>query len=152
MHGGANVILFGLCVEIITVTIALHFLAKAKKEELGGGFKWAGRILVILGFLAIACTLSRGAMQMMHRGDGSCQQGQCCPMMHDGCMHDGGSCMHDGKCCDMHDGKCDMHDGMMKDGKECKMDSASGKKCHMCKDREMGKDGMHKDSAKSDKK
>jgi len=148
MHGGANVILFGLCVEIITVTIALHFLAKAKKDELGGGFKWAGRILVILGFLAIACTLSRGAMQMMHRGD-SCEQGQCCPIM----MH-GGCCMHDGNCCSMQNGKCGMGDGKcsdMKDGKSCKMDSANGKKCHMCKDKDMGKDGMHKDSMKSDK-
>jgi len=140
-----NHLLIGLCVEIITVIVVLHFLAKAKKDELGGGFKWAGRILLILGFLVIGCTLSRGLMGMMHRGE-CCQQEQSCPMM----MH-GGCCMHDGGCCNMQSGKCGMADGKcsdMKDSKSCKMDSANGKKCPMCKDHDMGKDKMHNDTTK----
>jgi|GEM_PF-5167323 len=155
MHGGANVILCGLCIEIITVVIVLFFLARVKKDELGRGFKWAGGILLFLGFLAIACTLTRGigGMMMMHHGD--CHGQECpmmdrghCGMMHEGMMHDGcgsGCCGHDGGSCCAHDGKC----GDMQDGKGCKMDSASGKKCPMCKDKDMGKDKMHNDTVKS---
>jgi len=139
--------LVGLCVEIITVIVVLYFLAKVKKEELGKGFKWAGRILLILGFVAIAATICGGIMGMMHCG--RCGQQNECPMMDRGhCgMHDGNCAMHDGNCA-MHDGNCCMHEGMMKDGKNCKMDSASGKKCPMCKDHDMGKDKMHNDSVK----
>ena len=133
MNGGPMFIL--ICIEIVAITVVLHFLAKV---GLSKGLKWAGNMLLIVGFLILACTVTRGIIGMVHHDkDG---MGQCCPMggrhWHDGCM------MHDG-CCG-HDG-CRM-DGDMKDGK-CKMDSAKGGKCCMDKDGK-GMEKEHKDSTK----
>ena len=137
MNGGHFYVL--ICLEIISITVVLHFLAKA---DLKKGLKWAGNILLIVGFLIMACTVTRGLMTMMHHDKDGMEQS--CPMM-------GGRHMHGG--CMMHDGCCQMHDGMMKDGKCCSDSMKKDGKCPMDKDGKghmegKGMEKEHKDSMK----
>lgn len=127
---GINPVLFFICIEIVAITIVLYYLAKAVKEGRGRGFKWAGYILLVVGFLVLGCSLSGGLMRMMHHGDGERY----------GWYHHGGCpMMGRGHCCD-DDDKCDMKgsdkncckDGMMKEGEECcKGGKMIGGKCVM---------------------
>ena len=133
MHAMVNVLLIGLCLEIITVVVVLHFLAKVKTQNLGNGMKWLGNILLILGFLAIGCNLARGVMGIMHKGH---ETEQCSPMMmggHHGCGMHQDCCEGKEGCegkddCDEHEGKmCPMDKDSMK-VKDAKSDSTKGKK------------------------
>ena len=137
--------IFGILIEILVIIAVLLFIAKVKKDELGKGFKWIGYILLVIGFLTLACTLTRGIMGMTccrqqcetgapgcHAGMGhccggmnSCGAGSCGAGMKDGCtMGKDGGMMKDGKAC------CSGEkEGKM--GGKCPYDKDGGEKGHM---------------------
>jgi hypothetical protein len=122
---------FGICIEILAITAVLFFLAKVKKDMLGNGFKWAGYILLVCGFLVLAGTLTRGVIRLAHHGN---EKYENCGMRH-GCPM-----MGRGHCCEEDDENCDM-----KEGKECCKDSM---KMHHDMDMKGHEGMMKKDSTK----
>ena len=118
---------------LLAIVAGMYLLAKTKKEELGKLFKWVSYIVVICGFLCLACLLGQGIVHL------SCRTGICGPerchgmgMMpggpHCGMGMEGGMCAPmGGGCMKGMQGCCKGHEGM---GRGCRG--------------EMGKCGMEK--------
>ena len=66
MPFGSNLIGLALSAEIIALVAVLYFVAKAKKEHINKWFRWAGYVLLICGFLMLACTMMAGLRGMVH--------------------------------------------------------------------------------------
>jgi hypothetical protein len=114
-----------ICITLLVLLASLHFLAKFKKEGLGGIFIWGSYLIMLAATLILLCQLARGVVMMRHHfrqpaGMGCCDGGsmKCDGMRggmtwhHDGCCMDKGCCDGGGMMkCDGGSMKCD---GMMK--------------------------------------
>ena len=114
---GEHLIYMAISVEIVAITAVLFFLAKA---GLSTALRWVGYILLLVGFLIMVCTVTRGLGMMMHH---KTEASEHCHMggMQGGCpMMGRGDCKGDMKGCDMKE--CEGEAGEC-----CKGDSAKGK-------------------------
>jgi hypothetical protein len=101
-----------ICFTLLTILAALYVWAKTKNDQPHNLFKWLIYLVILAGFLLLACQFSRGLMRMKNGGNHEEKM----MMMH----HGKGMMMGDMNCCEgMRRGdKClEERSGTMK--KEC---------------------------------
>ena len=126
-------ILISLALMLLAVAAGMFLLAQTKKENLGNFFKYVAWIIIIAGFLGVACSVTRSVCRMSGCSYGNKDCGSikmnCGPMMQQECHKGIGS-----ECCKMRCGqgmkmekRCggmEEHEHEMKDGEHHEGDGA----------------------------
>lgn len=109
--------LIATSLALLAIAAGLFLLDKTRKESLGNLFKFSSWLIIVVGFLCLACISVRG---FMHCGKGGCNIEKRCERMQEGCVEKQMNCHKTG----MED--CGKH-GMMQEC--CHMDKHEEKCC-----------------------
>jgi hypothetical protein len=99
-----NLFHLAIPLEIIAIVLATFLLAKTRTELMGRWFRWGAYVLVIAGWLALACTITHGICRLICCSSGGCEMSSGNPHECDG-MEACGSGDHHG----MNGGWCKKH-------------------------------------------